>query len=205
MPAEFGPWIRGFLRISHSAEASWTVFIFEINVQLWRSQHFWFWSFRKSSTNRASDYLSWCMLNPIVDFMIPHPEDIITNVSSQITKQHTHYETAKIFLHLSQLPGLHFVLRFNEVYKYSLLTFLVGERIWGQTPQCQAWAIRVKSEECSWANMWKFLGHNVPLTGSSRIPCWDRSYLPKSFSSPKLITEQSHIWEYSEHLLSPDS
>lgn len=80
----------------------------------------------------------------------------------------------------------------------------MGEKIGGQTPQCQSWTIRVKSEECSWANVWIYLGDNLLLAGSSRIPCWKRSCLPKSFSSPKLITEQSLmllIWEHSGHLL----
>lgn len=111
--AGFGPWIRGFPRIGHSAEASWTFFILESNVQLWRSLHFWCWSSRKSSTNRASDYLLCWVLDPMVDFMTPYTEDIITNMNSQMTKQHTHYETAKIFLHLSQLPVLNFVLKLN--------------------------------------------------------------------------------------------
>lgn len=52
--AEFGSWIRGFLRISCSAEVSQAFVIFEGNVQLWRNQHFWFWFFWKSGTNWAS-------------------------------------------------------------------------------------------------------------------------------------------------------
>lgn len=57
--------------------------------------------------------VTWWVLDPILEFMTPYPEDILTNMNSEMAKQHMHYETAKIFLHLSQLPALHFVLKFN--------------------------------------------------------------------------------------------
>lgn len=115
--AEFGSWIRGFLRISCSAEVSQAFVIFEGNVQLWRNQHFWFWFFWKSGTNRASHVeharLRQQVLEPIAVFTVSSPEDITTIANSQMTKWYTQCRTVKIFLHLSQLPALHCVLKFN--------------------------------------------------------------------------------------------
>lgn len=118
--------VLGLRSLAHELGDSWGLvilrvsqafFIFEGNVQLWINQHFWCGFFWKSSTNRASHvehaHLPWQVLDPIVVFITSSPEDIIAITNSQMPKQHTHYKTVKIFLHLSQLPALHCVLKFN--------------------------------------------------------------------------------------------